>query len=128
LPINSTATSEMSKAPGTTKSNANSKNGVSAGIFNNRAPFCSHSPVMRRGLVFHPAGCRRCAACCRAIWPAEGRVFELKAAGDAPAAVANKLSFASSTIRTHLLHLSQKAGCQRLSELVKLGTSLSLPV
>ena len=62
------------------------------------------------------------------LTPAEARVFELIAASKNPAAIAKKLGVAPSTVRTHLLHLFQKTGCQRQSELVKLGASLSLPV
>jgi DNA-binding CsgD family transcriptional regulator len=62
------------------------------------------------------------------LTPAEARVFELIAAGETPAVVAKKLGVAPSTVRTHLLHLFQKTGCQRQSELVKLGASMSLPV
>jgi DNA-binding CsgD family transcriptional regulator len=62
------------------------------------------------------------------LTPAETRVFELIAAGETPAAVAKTLGVAPSTVRTHLLHLFQKTGCQRQSELVKLGASMSFPV
>ena len=62
------------------------------------------------------------------LTPAEARVFENVAAGETPAAIAKKLGVAASTVRTHLLHLFQKTGCQRQSELVKLGASMSLSV
>lgn len=62
------------------------------------------------------------------LTPAESRVFELIAGGETPATIAKRLGIAPSTVRTHLLHLFQKTGCQRQSELVKLGASLSLPV
>ena len=60
------------------------------------------------------------------LTPAETRVFELIAAGETPAAVAKTLGVAPSTVRTHLLHLFQKTGCQRQSELVKLGARFSM--
>jgi DNA-binding CsgD family transcriptional regulator len=62
------------------------------------------------------------------LTPAEIRVFELIVAGRTPAHIAKFLRVAQSTVKTHLIHLFQKTGCQRQSELVKLAAELSLPV
>ena len=62
------------------------------------------------------------------LTPAETRVFELLVAGETVAAIAKTLCVALSTVKTHLVHLFQKTGCQRQSELVRLAAELSLPV
>jgi len=62
------------------------------------------------------------------LTPAEIRVFELIAAGETPADISKILGVAPSTVKTHLVHLFQKTGCKRQSELVKLATDLSLHV
>ena len=58
----------------------------------------------------------------------ESRVFELIADGKTPVEIAIALGVAASTIRTHLLHLFDKTGCNRQSDLVKLAGSLSMPL
>ena len=59
---------------------------------------------------------------------AESRVFELIVEGKAPVEIASALGVAASTIRTHLLHVFDKTGCNRQSDLVKLAGSLSMPL
>ncbi len=62
------------------------------------------------------------------LTPAESRIFELIADGQAPSDIAVVLSIAPSTVKTHLLRVFEKTGCSRQVELVKLATSMSLPV
>lgn len=59
------------------------------------------------------------------LTPAEVRVFELVAVGEAPAAIAARLGLAPSTVKTHLLHVFDKTGCRRQAELVQLAAALS---
>ncbi|MDR3485668.1 MAG: LuxR C-terminal-related transcriptional regulator [Bradyrhizobium sp.] len=61
------------------------------------------------------------------LTPAEVRVFELIVSGETSAEIAKRLGVAHSTVKTHLIRLFQKTGCQRQSELVKLAAGLSLP-
>lgn len=60
------------------------------------------------------------------LTPGETRVFELIAGGSTPTQVANRLGLAPSTVKTHLLHVFDKTGCSRQSELVRLAASLAL--
>jgi DNA-binding CsgD family transcriptional regulator len=62
------------------------------------------------------------------LTPAESRIFELIADGQAPSDVAVVLGIAPSTVKTHLLRVFDKTGCSRQAELVKLAASMSLPV
>jgi DNA-binding CsgD family transcriptional regulator len=61
------------------------------------------------------------------LTPAEVRVFDLIVSGETSADIAKRLGVAQSTVKTHLIRLFQKTGCQRQSELVKLAAGLSLP-
>jgi len=60
------------------------------------------------------------------LTPGETRVFELIAGGSTPTQVARQLGLAPSTVKTHLLHVFDKTGCSRQSELVRLAASLAL--
>ena len=62
------------------------------------------------------------------LTPAESRIFELIADGQAPPAIGVVLGIAPSTVKTHLLRVFDKTGCSRQAELVKLAASMSLPV
>jgi DNA-binding CsgD family transcriptional regulator len=62
------------------------------------------------------------------LTPAESRIFELIADGQAPSDIAVLLGIAPSTVKTHLLRVFDKTGCSRQAELVKLAASMSLPV
>ncbi len=61
------------------------------------------------------------------LTPAESRVFESIAAGHAPADIASRLGVATATVKTHLLRVFQKTGCNRQADLVKLAGSLVMP-
>jgi DNA-binding CsgD family transcriptional regulator len=61
------------------------------------------------------------------LTPAESRVFESVASGEAPADIANRLGIATATVKTHLLRVFQKTGCNRQADLVKLAGSLAMP-
>jgi DNA-binding CsgD family transcriptional regulator len=61
------------------------------------------------------------------LTPAESRVFEFVAAGEVPADIANRLGVATATVKTHLLRVFQKTGCNRQADLVKLAGSLAMP-
>jgi DNA-binding CsgD family transcriptional regulator len=62
------------------------------------------------------------------LTPAESRIFELIADGQALSDIAVVLGIAPSTVKTHLLRVFDKTGCSRQAELVKLAASMSLPV
>jgi DNA-binding CsgD family transcriptional regulator len=62
------------------------------------------------------------------LTPAETRVFEMLSAGMTQAMIAEALGIAASTVKTHVLHLFEKTGCQRQADLLKLATTLSSPV
>jgi DNA-binding CsgD family transcriptional regulator len=62
------------------------------------------------------------------LTPAESRIFELIADGQAASDIAVVLGIAPSTVKTHLLRVFDKTGCRRQAELVKLAASMSLPV
>jgi DNA-binding CsgD family transcriptional regulator len=59
------------------------------------------------------------------LTPAELRVFELITDGHTPREIARLLSIAISTVRTHLIRVFEKTGCNRQANLVKLASSLS---
>ena len=61
------------------------------------------------------------------LTPAETRVFESIAAGEAPAEIASRLGIAVATVKTHLVRVFQKTGCNRQLDLVKLASSLAMP-
>ena len=61
------------------------------------------------------------------LTPAESRVFESIAAGHTPADIANRLGVATATVKTHLLRVFQKTGCNRQVDLVKLAGTLTMP-
>jgi DNA-binding CsgD family transcriptional regulator/PAS domain-containing protein len=62
------------------------------------------------------------------LTPAEARVLELIAEGRTQAEIARTLTIAGSTVKTHLLRVFDKTGCRRQAALVKLASSLSLPL
>jgi DNA-binding CsgD family transcriptional regulator len=62
------------------------------------------------------------------LTPAEARIFELVCAGKTQTEIASELGIGRSTIKTHLLHVFEKTGCKRQLDLLKLATSLSLPL
>jgi DNA-binding CsgD family transcriptional regulator len=62
------------------------------------------------------------------LTPAESRIFELIVDGQAPSDIAVVLGIAPSTVKTHLLRVFEKTGCNRQVELVKLAASMSLPI
>ena len=59
---------------------------------------------------------------------AESRVFELIVEGKTQGEIARVLGVAASTVKTHLLHVFDKTGCNRQADLVKMAASLSMPV
>jgi DNA-binding CsgD family transcriptional regulator len=61
------------------------------------------------------------------LTPAEVRVFELIADGKPPAEIAVALGVAPSTVKTHLLRLFEKTGCNRQADLIRLAASMSAP-
>ncbi len=61
------------------------------------------------------------------LTPMERRVLELTVAGQSSREVANALSVAPSTIKTHMLNLFAKTGRHRREDLVKLAREASLP-
>jgi DNA-binding CsgD family transcriptional regulator len=61
------------------------------------------------------------------LTPAETRVFESIAAGEAPAEIASRLGIAVATVKTHLVRVFHKTGCNRQLDLVKLAGSLAMP-
>jgi DNA-binding CsgD family transcriptional regulator len=62
------------------------------------------------------------------LTPAEARVFELIAAGHTIANIATTLGIAASTVKTHLLRVFDKTGCNRQAALVKLAASMTPPL
>ena len=62
------------------------------------------------------------------LTPAEARVFELICDGETQGEIATKLGISRGTVKTHLLHVFQKTGCKRQTDLVKLAAGLTLPV
>jgi DNA-binding CsgD family transcriptional regulator len=61
------------------------------------------------------------------LTPAEARVFELIAAGSSSRQIADALGVATSTIKTHILHVFEKTGRHSKAELVGLARDLRLP-
>lgn len=59
---------------------------------------------------------------------AELRIFELIAEGRTQREIAGILSIAPSTVKTHLLRVFEKTGCNRQASLVKLAASMSSPL
>ena len=62
------------------------------------------------------------------LTPAEIRIFELICEGHTPADISALLGIAASTAKTHLIHVFDKTGCRRQSDLVRLAKSLTFPV
>jgi DNA-binding CsgD family transcriptional regulator len=75
-----------------------------------------------------PGGVADAAAALFGLTPAEARVFGLVAGGATPAEAAAALGVAPSTLKTHLLHVFDKVGVHRQSDLVQLGASLASPL
>jgi DNA-binding CsgD family transcriptional regulator len=62
------------------------------------------------------------------LTPSETRILEMIVAGETQGNIAAKLGLAVSTIKTHLLHVFEKTGCQRQADLVRLAASLYMPL
>jgi DNA-binding CsgD family transcriptional regulator len=62
------------------------------------------------------------------LTPAELRIFELIVEGRTQREIASDLSIAPSTVKTHLLRVFEKTGCNRQASLVKLATSMAPPL
>jgi DNA-binding CsgD family transcriptional regulator len=62
------------------------------------------------------------------LTPAETRIFEMLTDGLTQANIAAALGIAASTVKTHVLHLFEKTGCQRQADLLRLSASLSSPI
>jgi DNA-binding CsgD family transcriptional regulator len=62
------------------------------------------------------------------LTPAEVRIFELLSSGMTQAEIAKHVGIAASTVKTHVLHLFEKTGCQRQADLLRLATTLASPV
>lgn len=62
------------------------------------------------------------------LTPAELRIFQLVAEGNTSTAIARQLGLNPATVKSHLLRLFQKTGRRRQADLVRLATSLRLPV
>ncbi|MDR2216373.1 MAG: helix-turn-helix transcriptional regulator [Nevskiaceae bacterium] len=62
------------------------------------------------------------------LTPAEARVMAHVGQAQSTAAVGAKLGVKANTLKTHLSHIFRKTGCASQAELVKLMSSLSLPV
>jgi DNA-binding CsgD family transcriptional regulator len=62
------------------------------------------------------------------LTPAEVRIFELVAEGRTQREISGILSIAPSTVKTHLLRVFEKTGCNRQASLVKLAASISSPL
>jgi DNA-binding CsgD family transcriptional regulator len=62
------------------------------------------------------------------LTPAEVKVFELIVAGCTPAEIADLLALKLTSVRTHLSRVFEKTGCARQSELIALGSRVTLPV
>jgi DNA-binding CsgD family transcriptional regulator/PAS domain-containing protein len=62
------------------------------------------------------------------LTPAEIRIFELICEGQTRTAISALLGIATSTVKTHLIHVFEKTGCRRQIDLVRLAKSLTFPV
>lgn len=62
------------------------------------------------------------------LTPAEVRILELIVEGQTQSEIADHLSIAPSTVKTHLLRIFEKTGCRRQVSLVKLAFSMSSPL
>lgn len=62
------------------------------------------------------------------LTPAETRVFEMLVDGERQSEIALKLGLALSTVKTHLHRVFEKTGYTRQVDLVRLATSLSMPL
>jgi DNA-binding CsgD family transcriptional regulator len=61
------------------------------------------------------------------LTPAETRILELISSGRTQAQIGAKLGIAASTVKTHVLRLLDKTGCERQLDLAKLAAGLSSP-
>lgn len=59
------------------------------------------------------------------LTPAETRIFELVADGIAVPKIAEMLSVAKSTVKTHLLRVFDKTGCHRQADIVRMAAAFS---
>ncbi len=62
------------------------------------------------------------------LTPAETRIFELVCAGITQEGISADLGIAKSTVKTHMLRIFEKTGCNRQVDLVKLAARFSLAV
>lgn len=62
------------------------------------------------------------------LTPAEAKVFELLVTGYTQATAATALGIERSTVKTHLLRIYEKVGVRRQTDLVRVATSLAVPV
>jgi DNA-binding CsgD family transcriptional regulator len=62
------------------------------------------------------------------LTPAEIRIFELICEGQTRTTISALLGIATSTVKTHLIHVFEKTGCRRQIDLVRLAKSLTFPV
>jgi DNA-binding CsgD family transcriptional regulator/PAS domain-containing protein len=62
------------------------------------------------------------------LTPAEIRIFELICEGQTRTAISAMLGIATSTVKTHLIHVFDKTGCRRQVDLIRLAKSLTFPV
>ena len=60
--------------------------------------------------------------------PTEAQIFELICQGLKQEEISSELGIARSTVKTHLLRVFKKTGCDRQVDLVKLAGRLSAPV
>lgn len=61
------------------------------------------------------------------LTPAETNILELLVAGRTQSEAAAQLGIATSTVKSHILHLFAKTGCRRQSDLLKLAVGLASP-
>jgi DNA-binding CsgD family transcriptional regulator len=62
------------------------------------------------------------------LTPAESRVFDRIVSGHTVAETAASLGVESSTVKTHMLHVYEKTGVRRRSELQQMASALILPI
>jgi DNA-binding CsgD family transcriptional regulator len=88
---------------------------ATAAIFMSSSPAPLHIPADALAMLYN-------------LTPSETRILEMIVAGETQGNIATKLGLAVSTIKTHLLHVFEKTGCQRQTDLVRLAASLSIPL
>ncbi|WSH31186.1 helix-turn-helix transcriptional regulator (plasmid) [Rhizobium beringeri] len=58
------------------------------------------------------------------LTPAETRIFELIARGEAPKAIAKQLGLSASTVKTHIRNIFAKTGTRRQADFARMAASL----